>query len=76
MVDRCTSQMGEIVDRYGGWVDKVIGDALMAVLARRSPTTTTRSARFARASNSSATRLRTPTTSVGWPSGSALTAGS
>jgi class 3 adenylate cyclase len=31
MVDGCTSQMGEIVDRYGGWVDKVIGDALMAV---------------------------------------------
>ena len=31
MVDRCTSQMGEIVDRYGGWIDKVIGDALMAV---------------------------------------------
>ena len=31
MIDRCTSQMGEIVDRYGGWIDKVIGDALMAV---------------------------------------------
>jgi class 3 adenylate cyclase len=31
MVDGCTSQMGEIVDGYGGWVDKVIGDALMAV---------------------------------------------
>lgn len=31
MVDRCTSQMGEIVDRYGGWIDKVMGDALMAV---------------------------------------------
>ena len=31
IVDRCTSQMGEIVDRYGGWIDKVIGDALMAV---------------------------------------------
>ena len=23
--------MGEIVEHYGGWVDKVIGDALMAV---------------------------------------------
>jgi len=31
MVDRCTSRMGEIVERYGGWIDKVIGDALMAV---------------------------------------------
>jgi predicted ATPase/class 3 adenylate cyclase len=31
MVDRCTSHMGEVVYRYGGWVDKVIGDALMAV---------------------------------------------
>jgi class 3 adenylate cyclase len=31
MVDRYTSRMGEIVERYGGWVDKVIGDALMAV---------------------------------------------
>ena len=27
MVDRCTTRMGEIVERYGGWVDKVIGDA-------------------------------------------------
>ena len=31
MVDRYTGKMGEIVDRYGGWIDKVIGDALMAV---------------------------------------------
>jgi class 3 adenylate cyclase/energy-coupling factor transporter ATP-binding protein EcfA2 len=31
MVDGCTTRMGEIVERYGGWVDKVIGDALMAV---------------------------------------------
>jgi class 3 adenylate cyclase len=31
MVDGCTSRMGEIVERYGGWIDKVIGDALMAV---------------------------------------------
>jgi class 3 adenylate cyclase/DNA-binding SARP family transcriptional activator len=31
MIDRRTSEMGEIVDRYGGWIDKVIGDALMAV---------------------------------------------
>jgi len=31
MIDRCTGRMGEIVDRYGGWIDKVIGDALMAV---------------------------------------------
>ena len=31
MIDRCTSEMGAIVDRYGGWIDKVIGDALMAV---------------------------------------------
>jgi predicted ATPase/class 3 adenylate cyclase len=31
MVDRCTGQMAEIVDRYGGWIDKVMGDALMAV---------------------------------------------
>ena len=31
MVDRCMSEMGEIVDRFGGSVDKIIGDALMAV---------------------------------------------
>jgi class 3 adenylate cyclase len=31
MVDACTAQMGEIVDRYGGWIDKVMGDAVMAV---------------------------------------------
>src|SRR5512132_1939880 len=31
MVDGATSEMGEIIDSYGGWVDKVIGDALMAV---------------------------------------------
>jgi len=31
MVDRCMSEMGQVVDRYGGSVDKVIGDALMAV---------------------------------------------
>jgi class 3 adenylate cyclase len=31
MVDRCMRAMGEVVDRYGGSVDKVIGDALMAV---------------------------------------------
>jgi class 3 adenylate cyclase len=31
MIDRCTSRMGEIVYSYGGWVDKVMGDALMAV---------------------------------------------
>jgi class 3 adenylate cyclase len=31
MVDRCMSEMGEVVERFGGSVDKVIGDALMAV---------------------------------------------
>ena len=31
IVDRCTGKMGEVVDRYGGWIDKVMGDALMAV---------------------------------------------
>jgi class 3 adenylate cyclase len=31
MVDRCMRAMGEVVERYGGAVDKVIGDALMAV---------------------------------------------
>ena len=31
MVDRCMKEMGEVVDRFGGSVDKVIGDALMAV---------------------------------------------
>ena len=31
MVDRCTGRMGEIVEGYGGWIDKVMGDALMAV---------------------------------------------
>jgi predicted ATPase len=31
MVDGCMKEMGQIVQRYGGSVDKVIGDALMAV---------------------------------------------
>jgi class 3 adenylate cyclase len=31
IVDRCMGEMGEVVDRFGGSVDKVIGDALMAV---------------------------------------------
>jgi class 3 adenylate cyclase len=31
MVDRCMSEMGEVVERFGGSVDKVMGDALMAV---------------------------------------------
>ncbi len=31
MVDRCMSEMGEIVERFGGTVDKIVGDALMAV---------------------------------------------
>ena len=31
MVDRCMQIMGEVVEKFGGSVDKVIGDALMAV---------------------------------------------
>jgi class 3 adenylate cyclase/tetratricopeptide (TPR) repeat protein/energy-coupling factor transporter ATP-binding protein EcfA2 len=31
LVDECMAKLGEIVGRYGGSVDKVIGDALMAV---------------------------------------------
>jgi predicted ATPase/class 3 adenylate cyclase len=31
MVDRCMQVMGEVVESFGGSVDKVIGDALMAV---------------------------------------------
>jgi class 3 adenylate cyclase len=31
VVDRCMGEMGEVVERFGGSVDKVIGDALMAV---------------------------------------------
>jgi class 3 adenylate cyclase len=31
MVDHCMCAMGEVVERFGGAVDKVIGDALMAV---------------------------------------------
>jgi class 3 adenylate cyclase/tetratricopeptide (TPR) repeat protein len=31
LVDSCMGQLGAIVERYGGSVDKVIGDALMAV---------------------------------------------
>ncbi len=31
MVDGCMKEMGAVVERFGGTVDKVIGDALMAV---------------------------------------------
>jgi class 3 adenylate cyclase len=31
LVDRCMGEMGAVVERFGGSVDKVIGDALMAV---------------------------------------------
>src|SRR5207253_4281497 len=31
MVDHCMHLMGEAIERFGGVVDKVIGDALMAV---------------------------------------------
>ncbi len=31
MVDGCMKEMAEVVERFGGTVDKVIGDALMAV---------------------------------------------
>jgi class 3 adenylate cyclase len=31
MVDRSMSEMGEVVERFGGFVDKIIGDAIMAV---------------------------------------------
>ena len=31
MVDGCMREMGDLVERFGGSVDKVIGDALMAV---------------------------------------------
>jgi class 3 adenylate cyclase len=31
MVDQCMSKMSEVVERFGGTVDKIVGDALMAV---------------------------------------------
>ena len=31
MVDRSMAEMGQVVTQFGGSVDKVIGDALMAV---------------------------------------------
>ena len=31
LVDRCMALLGEIVDRFGGGVDKVIGDAMLAL---------------------------------------------
>jgi len=31
LVDRCAALIGEIVDRFGGDVDKIIGDAVLAV---------------------------------------------
>ena len=44
----------DVVGRYGGTVEKFIGDAVMAVWGRRSPTRTTRSERSAPHSSSSA----------------------
>ncbi|MHB8463305.1 MAG: ATP-binding protein [Acidimicrobiales bacterium] len=31
LVDRCTATLGTAVERFGGWVDNVVGDALLAV---------------------------------------------
>jgi class 3 adenylate cyclase len=31
LVDRCTGRLGSTVERFGGWVDNVIGDAVLAV---------------------------------------------
>jgi class 3 adenylate cyclase len=31
LVDRCTGTLGAAVERFGGWVDNVVGDALLAV---------------------------------------------
>ncbi len=31
LVDRCTGTLGSTVERFGGWVDNVIGDAVLAV---------------------------------------------
>jgi class 3 adenylate cyclase len=35
LVDRCMSEMAGVVERFGGSVDKVMGDALMAVFGAR-----------------------------------------
>ena len=31
LVDRCTGTLGAAAERFGGWVDNVVGDALLAV---------------------------------------------
>ena len=60
MVDRCMSEMGEVVERFGGSVDKVIGDALMAVFGAPVAHEDDPSGRCAPRSRSSGARLSRP----------------
>ena len=50
LVDRTLRRLGEEIERFGGSIDKYIGDNVMGSSARRSPTRTTPSGRCAPAS--------------------------
>ncbi len=75
MINGCMSQMGEIVVRYGGWIDKVIGDALMAVFGAPVAHEDDAERAVRTRSSFSATRPRTRTSLAGWLSGLGWTAG-
>ena len=47
LVDRALRRLGDEVERYGGTIDKYIGDNVMGVFGAPSPTRTTPSARSA-----------------------------
>ena len=62
MVDRCTRTIGDVVEQFGVSVDKVIGDALMAVFGARSHTRTTLLAPCGRVSDTNDGHRRGPRT--------------
>ena len=52
LLSRYFDESRRVVDRYGGVIEKFIGDAVMALWGSRSRTRTTRSARSAPPSSS------------------------